>query len=286
MQVISPKLGPSGWIVALALVVGAAAGCKKKNGDDSETQMPDGAQGAQGDAGGTAPTKPGLAAMTVDGTRCNIEQKQKDFQDLNQDGRADLITLYDADAGGQRITCKQADLNFDGRLDAFFHYNKGGDIEREQFDLDFDARIDMGRYYESGKLVRDEQDLNQDGAVDTWRYYDKGRLVRLEDDRDANGKADRFVYYVTGMIDRIGYDVNGNGKVDQWDHDAARRVRLAVQNRAAAKADEARRAKEDEEFVEVPQEGEEGEGEGEGAEGEEKSAEGDKAEGEKKKKGE
>jgi hypothetical protein len=43
-----------------------------------------------------------------------------------------------------------------------------------------------------------------------------------------------FTYYAGKQIDRIGYDVNGDGKVDTWDHDAARRARLALQKRQGA----------------------------------------------------
>ena len=170
--------------------------------------------------------------MTVDGTRCDPTGRRVQQLDLNQDSRADMITLSRSEANGDKVTCKQADLNFDGHLDAFFHYDDDGHLVREQFDLDFDGRIDMGRFYEAGALTLDEQDVNQDGATDTWRRYDKGRLLRIESDRDADGRADMFTFYVGAQIDRIGYDVNGDGRVDRWDHDAARRARAALEARA------------------------------------------------------
>ena len=72
-------------LVALALLVGAvslAGGCKNKKEKNDQVNGPDGeAQAAQpGDPGGE--NKPRLAAMSVDGTRCVIDGKQKDFQDL------------------------------------------------------------------------------------------------------------------------------------------------------------------------------------------------------------
>lgn len=172
-----------------------------------------------------------LKYLSVDGERCDRTNKRELQVDVNQDGWADLVTLYATDSGAEKIACKQADFNFDGRLDAFVHYAASGDVTREQYDTDFDGRIDMGRYYELGKLVRDELDLNQDGFADSWRIYDDGRLVRVETDRDADGRADMFTYYIGKQIDRIGYDINGDGKVDTWDHDAARRARLAQQKR-------------------------------------------------------
>jgi hypothetical protein len=237
------------WVLVSAFVLTLGAGCKNKGkkGDPDAPGEPQGSKGTAtspdgpdpgSSAGEGEPDGPGrsrnakdLKYLTVDGARCDRTDKREHQVDVNQDGYADLVTLYATDAGGEKITCKQADLNFDGRLDAFIHYAVSGDVTREQYDTDFDGRIDMGRYFEMGKLVRDELDLNQDGFADSWRVYDDARLVRVETDRDADGRADMFTYYVGKQIDRIGYDVNGDGKVDTWDHDAARRARLAQQKR-------------------------------------------------------
>ena len=248
-------------ISALALT---SAGCKNK-GKKGDTDAPDeesvaadsrdpGDYGSPdgvdpgGSVGEGEPDGPGrsrnakdLKYLTVDGERCDRSNKREHQVDVNQDGWADLVTLYSTEAGAEKVACKQADFNFDGRLDAFIHYAATGDVTREQYDTDFDGRIDMGRYYELGKHLRDELDLNQDGFADSWRVYDDNRLVRVETDRDADGRADMFTYYIGKQIDRIGYDINGDGKVDTWDHDAARRARLAQQKRKGseeAKPDE------------------------------------------------
>jgi hypothetical protein len=239
--------------ITLAVLFGLV-GCKNKGKKgDSETPE-DGEAASEGDkhegygkagspdpggiVGEGDPDGPGrnrnardLKYLVVDGERCDRGNKREHQVDVNQDGYADLVTLYASDASGDVIACKQADLNFDGHLDAFVHFTATGEVSREQYDTDFDGRIDMGRYYELGKLIRDELDLNQDGFADSWRVYDDGRLVRVETDRDADGRADMFTYYVGKQIDRIGYDVNGDGKVDTWDHDAARRARLALEKR-------------------------------------------------------
>jgi hypothetical protein len=251
--------------LCLAIAAVALGGCKKR-GKQGDSDAPDesgdsasnegygrsdspdpGSRAGEGnpeDGGGPGRNRNArdLKYLTVDGERCVRLNKREHQVDVNQDGYADLVTLYATDASGTEvIACKQADLNFDGRLDAFIHYTPTGEVSREQYDTDFDGRIDMGRYYEGGKLVRDELDLNQDGFADSWRIYDGGRLVRVETDRDADGRPDMFTYYVGKQIDRIGYDVNGDGKVDTWDHDAARRARLAIQKRQGsepAKTDE------------------------------------------------
>ena len=222
---ISTRTG-LGLVPALALSLGlaATAGCANKpDGDDKESNAPD--ESAEDSQSAPEAANPNLRALRVDDLRCSVKGQRADQQDLNQDGRADLVSLYGGD--GTTLSCRQADFNFDGRLDAYFHYDEKGVLAREQFDLDYDGRIDIGRTFRDGKLVLDEQDTNRDGFVDAWRRYDKGRLLRIETDRDGDGRADMFAYYVAGRVDRIGYDVNGDGRVDQWDHDAARRAREA-----------------------------------------------------------
>jgi hypothetical protein len=244
--------GPASMAIMGIMALMSASGCKNK-GKKGDTDTPESEAVAERDIGDYGapdrdapgesvgegePDGPGrnrnakdLKYLTVDGERCIRANKREHQVDVNQDGWADLVTLYSTDAGGEKVSCKQADFNFDGRLDAFIHYAETGDVTREQYDTDFDGRIDMGRYYELGKHLRDELDLNQDGFADSWRVYDDDRLVRVETDRDADGRADMFTYYIGKQIDRIGYDVNGDGKVDTWDHDAARRARLAQAKR-------------------------------------------------------
>jgi hypothetical protein len=139
------------------------AGCAGK--DDEAPQPPEGedVQSAQAD-------NPNMRALPVDTVRCTQKGMRADQQDLNHDGKADLISIYKGD--GTALSCKQADFNFDGRLDAFFHYDDKGQLEREQFDLDYDGRIDIGRHYKDGAIVLDEQDTNRDGYVDAWRRYE------------------------------------------------------------------------------------------------------------------
>ncbi|MEM6290333.1 MAG: hypothetical protein AAGA54_03680 [Myxococcota bacterium] len=217
-----PSAPLTGGCVAVALAF--APGCANKPPtEDEASNAPDESK----EDSRTAPqaANPNLRALVVDNMRCSNKGQREDQKDLNNDGRADLVSLY-SDSGAT-LSCRQADFNFDGRLDAYFHYDEKGALAREQFDLDYDGRIDIGRTFKDGKLILDEQDTNRDGFVDAWRRYDKGRLLRIETDRDGDGRADMFAYYVAGRVDRIGYDVNGDGRVDQWDHDAARRAREA-----------------------------------------------------------
>ncbi len=184
--------------------------------------------------------------LRVDSQHCDTAGKRVLQQDLNQDGRADLITLTLGGADDGKIRCQQADLDRDGRLDAFLHYDERGELEREQYDQDFDGRIDLGRTYKDGKIELDEQDIDHDGFVDAWRRYDKGKLVRVDHDRDRDGRADTFTFFVRGQIDRVGYDTNGDGNVDVWDQDVARRAQAALARRMQA------RTAVGDEYVEAP----------------------------------
>lgn len=236
-----------GFVVAVGVLPSLLIGCASPTGasvDDTTT--------SPGTEARPARRNSNLQALVIDDARCQSSGKRVSQVDLNHDDYADLITVYQNGEKGESVGCKQADLNFDGRLDAFYYYGPEGEIDREQFDLDFDGRIDLGRYFEEEIVTKDEQDLDLDGAVDTWRFYDQGRIVRMETDRDADGRADMFTYYVRERIDRIGYDVNGDGKADQWDHDAARRARIALDKRREARSPPVEET-EPEETVEEPE---------------------------------
>ncbi|MBA3548494.1 MAG: hypothetical protein H0T76_18585 [Nannocystis sp.] len=236
-----------GWAASLAMAL--ICGCAGKNTAPTGKTLDD--EPGAGIAMRVEPAGPvrkvALIPLQVDTQHCDSAGKRVLQQDLDQNGRADLITLTLGGENDGKIRCQQADLNRDGRLDAFLHYDERGDLVREQFDQDFDGRIDLGRSYKDGVLELDEQDLDHDGFVDAWRRYDKGKLVRIDHDRDIDGRADTFTFYVRGQIDRVGYDTNGDGNVDVWDQDVARRAQAALALRM-----QARNAVGDE-FVEPPQ---------------------------------
>ncbi len=228
--------GPPPWLAAalLATLLGACAG---KNGPAAD-KSPDNDNGSsiamQVEPAGPV-RKVALIPLRVDSQHCDTSDKRVLQQDLDQDGRADLITLTLGGENDGKIRCQQADLDRDGRLDAFLHYDERGELVREQYDQDFDGRIDLGRTYKDGVLELDEQDLDHDGFVDAWRRYDKGKLVRIDHDRDIDGRPDTFTFYVRGQIDRVGYDTNGDGNVDVWDQDVARRAQAALARRVQAR---------------------------------------------------
>jgi len=200
---LSTLMAPAAPLGALVLTV-AMAGC-----------------GSTQSTGPVTPTSasniPG--APPVDRTRCKAEGKQVTTADTNMDGKADVWKYFVANGqGAQVLTCKQVDLNHDGKIDIVYYYDDTGTkTTLEEFDTDRDGHIDETVYYVNGKKVRSEFDTNLDDKPDVWNYYEDEKLVRIERDTDFNGKVDQWEYYEGGKLDRIGYDTTGAGKVDKWD---------------------------------------------------------------------
>jgi hypothetical protein len=161
-------------------------------------------------------------ATAVDRNKCDETGKTVVTADTNQDQKPDVWKYFQTvDVGGQKteiLTCKQVDLNHDGKLDIIYYYDdKGVQTTVEEFDLDFDGKFDLTVYYVNGKKVREELDTNYDQRPDLWKYYEDEKLVRIERDTNGDGKVDEWQYYEGGKLDRIGYDTTGSGHVDRWD---------------------------------------------------------------------
>jgi hypothetical protein len=158
----------------------------------------------------------------VDRSKCSETGKNVVTADTNRDQKPDVWKYFQTvDIGGQKtdvLTCKQVDLNYDGKIDLVTYYDdKGAQITMDEADLDFDGKFDMTVYYVNGKKVREELDTNFNQQPDVWKYYENEKLVRIERDTNGDGKVDEWQYYEGGKLDRIGYDSTGTGKVDKWD---------------------------------------------------------------------
>jgi hypothetical protein len=162
------------------------------------------------------------ASPLVDRDKCNDKDKHVVTSDLNGDKKPDVWKFFKTvDVGGQKtevLSCKQVDLNMDGKIDMVTYYDDtGSQIVLEEIDGDLDGKFDLTVYYNQGKRVRDELDMNFDQRVDVWKYYEDGKLVRIERDTNNDGKVDEWQYFEGGKLDRIGYDTTGSGRVDKWD---------------------------------------------------------------------
>ncbi len=178
---------------------------------------PSGGQGTEQTQGPASP-----AAAKEDRSRCNASGKRLVTLDLNQDKQPDVWKIYATKTeGGSKVdllTCKEQDLNYDGRKDIWIYYDDQGNRQMEEMDLDFDGKIDLITIRRGGKVIRQELDTNYDGKTDIWKYYtDEEVLERVERDSNGDGKVDYWEYYEGGQLDRIGYDKDGDGKPEEFD---------------------------------------------------------------------
>jgi hypothetical protein len=210
-------MSKSKWLVlaaAAGLLLGAC------NGDEGQKK------------GGVkmAPKASNISEETL--SRCRTEGKRVVKLDLNKDQQPDVWKLYATKTeGGAKVdllTCKEVDLNYDGRKDLYVYYDDSGNRAMEEMDLDFDGRVDIVTFRRAGKIIRQELDTNFDGKPDIWKHYEEEVLVRVDRDTSGNGRVDFWEYYEGGQLDRVGYDKDGDGKVDAWDRAPARETASAA----------------------------------------------------------
>jgi hypothetical protein len=95
-----------------------------------------------------------------------------------------------------KIVRSQKDKNGDGKPDFFCRY-RNGFKSRAYADLNFDGKIDAWYYYnEKGALVREDRDTDKDGKPDAFYEYPEGsrQFVWKQYDRNGDGKIDRRLY--------------------------------------------------------------------------------------------
>ncbi|MGV3621646.1 MAG: hypothetical protein ACO1OB_12555 [Archangium sp.] len=155
----------------------------------------------------------------------NIRQKKADGEtvtefDLNKDKKPDVWTYTVKGVGAdgkelERVSRKDLDINWDGKVDIARQYDEKEQISREALDLDFDGQVDEVIFYEKGLVVRKERNLTG-GRASLWVFYEKGQIVRKERDTNGDGKVDYWEYWENNQVDRIGEDLDGDGNVDKW----------------------------------------------------------------------
>lgn len=143
--------------------------------------------------------------------------------DLDNDGRPEVIKYYktidDPERPGQKKTIlvrQDIDLTWDGKTDIWRYFDANGLAEKEEWDTDYDGKVDETRHFEGGIIVRSERDRNNDGRPDVMRYYKEGKLERKETDTNGDGQVDRWEYFQGRVLDRVGVDRDHDGSVDSW----------------------------------------------------------------------
>jgi|GEM_PF-1019849 len=199
-------------LVVGAAMLAVAVGCGGKNKTDA---VEPGALGST-----TGPVE----IPRIDPTLCEVEGKNVAKFDLNKDNRPDIWKLSTTiDEGGTSVmvlTCKQVDLDHDGKKDFVVTYDRSGGVLTEEFDFDFDGRFDARRYYDkkTGKVYLVERDSDYDKKPDIWEKFDKQGVVEsVRRDRNGDGKPDVWEQYKEGLLVAILYDDDFDARVDRKD---------------------------------------------------------------------
>jgi hypothetical protein len=231
MRSNSPLTLAFGFVLAAAV----GFGCGSKNKDEDTTLSNKG-----GDRDITAVPK-------VDATLCETKGKKIDTFDLNRDDRPDVwklsMKIEEGEVTRSIATCKQVDLNFDGKKDYVVGYNRKGAREFEKFDYDFDGAFDAYSIYDpkTGAVVGTSHDGNADGIYEIEELYDaKGNVKSILRDVNADGKEDVWEQYVDGRLVAVLHDDDFDGKVDRREEvqsEIDRRKKSAAGDLAAEEAD-------------------------------------------------
>ncbi len=165
-----------------------------------------------------------LTVPRVDPELCDTKGKKVTTYDLNHDNKPDVWKLYaTSDEGGTTVeilTCKQVDLDHDGKKDYVQTYSRTGELLAEEFDFTFEGTMDAREHYDkkTGKIYLIERDTDHDKKPDVWEKYDaEGRLESVRRDRNADGKPDLWEQYKAGELLAILYDDDFDNKVDRKD---------------------------------------------------------------------
>ena len=83
------------------------------------------------------------------------------------------------------------DRNSDGVPDYLVRTDGSSRKLYEEFDYNYDGKMDDFYYYQIGKLIRHEADTNYDGRVDLWVFLVDGVYIQgFERDTDFDGTVD------------------------------------------------------------------------------------------------
>jgi hypothetical protein len=138
----------------------------------------------------------------VDPTLCETAGKNVVTSDLNKDNKPDVWRLYKTeDEGGTKIefmTCKQVDMNQDGKKDWVVGYNRKGNPIFEKTDYNYDGQFDASAVYDqkTGHYAEIDRDDDHDGRFEKKELYDTaGVLSAVRRDRNGDNQPDEWLQY-------------------------------------------------------------------------------------------
>jgi hypothetical protein len=163
-----------------------------------------------------------LEVPKVDPTLCDTAGKNVVTSDLNKDNKPDVWRLYKTeDEGGTKIeflTCKQVDMNQDGKKDWVVAYNRKGNPIYEKTDYNYDGKFDMSAVFDpkTGHYAEIERDDDHDGRFEKKELYDTaGVLTSVRRDRNGDNQPDEWEQYKEQILIAILYDDDFDGRVDR-----------------------------------------------------------------------
>jgi hypothetical protein len=122
--------------------------------------------------------------------------------DTNANGIPETVSHLD----GGRIVTVEVDLNEDGRVDRWEHYDKDGKLEKVGFSREHDGRENAWSYADAtGAVIRIDVLGATAGRVIRTEHFDRGALVRAEEDTDADGMMDKSEVYEGGRLVRLAF---------------------------------------------------------------------------------
>ena len=135
-----------------------------------------------------------------------------DIYDVNFDGKQDNNYYYNKEGALERSAL---DTNFDEKIDWLYFFNQQGLLERSEADIDFDGHIDYWIRYKDGYIVEDATDYNRDGEKDEWCTYQKSLKDECKWSYLNDDIIDKKIIYKNGKKIKELYDRNRDGTFDQ-----------------------------------------------------------------------
>lgn len=144
---------------------------------------------------------------------CEDSQGRVETVDINNDGKPDIRRIVDKGSG--RELCRIADLNHDGKAEIISYYDAQGDLRRREASYETGDAVSAIEYFQGGKLVRRELDTTGQRKVDTTDTFDPatGKRVKRERDTNGDGKVDQWWTWDGDKLS-IDQDKNFDGQPD------------------------------------------------------------------------
>lgn len=163
-----------------------------------------------------------LNEKTWDPTSISKDNLQSKSYDTNRDGSPDVFEYYrlvqsqDYSGGAPVPTMVFKEMSIDfAAINVWRAYKNNGEVFREWYDTNGDARYDVETFFIDNKVVKKRYDLNNDMRPDMWKVFDEaGLLAERSIDSDADGKPDYWEFYEGGSVAEIKRDMNKDGEPD------------------------------------------------------------------------